>query len=832
MRAVPMPGSLTEYRKKRQAGATTEPFGGEGAARPGMFVVQMHDATRLHWDFRLEMGGTLVSWAVPKGPSLDPAEKRMAVHVEDHPIEYGDYEGVIPDGNYGAGPSICWDRGRWVPLEDPVQGLEKGKLLFQLFGYKLKGEWTLVRTARQPKDWLLIKHRDGFAKKGDSGFSPRSVLSNLTVDELRTGDTPFKQVREELGRLKAPERKLVPGKVEVMLAETQDQPFSRKGWLFELKYDGFRLLAFTQPGRVELQFRRGRDASQVYPEVSLALSKLPASLVLDGEVVVLDADGRPSFQRMQRRAQLTRTADIQRATLDLPATYFVFDLLGFDEYDLRALPLSTRKALLQKLIPAAGPVRFAEGFEERGEALFAQVERLGFEGIVAKKLDAPYRAGRSDAWLKVPTAKTADLVVVGFTEPPAGRAGFSGLQLGAFAGKELVYCGSVGSGFETAALEALRAELDGGRRPTPPCTGEIPKVKGQVWVEPSRVCEVRFKDWTSDGLLRQPVFVRMRDDKAPAECVKPGAAADVPPAPVASPVEKRVPLSHLDKVFWPDEGYTKGQLISYYQDISPWLLPYLKDRPVVLTRFPDGIAGKSFFQKDAPEFVPAWLRREVMWSEDTQRDIHHFVCDDVESLTYIVNMGTIPLHVWSSRVSSLAQPDWCIIDLDPKEAPFAHVVKAAQVVRKLAEELELPCYIKTTGSSGLHVLFPLARQLTHKQATSLAELMARVVAQEIPDIATVERVVGKRAGRVYLDYLQNGHGKLLAAPYCVRPLPHAPVSMPLKWSEVNAKLTPRQFTIANALKRMERLGDDPVAPVLTERPDLARALSRLAERQR
>jgi bifunctional non-homologous end joining protein LigD len=827
-----MPDGLSEYRRKRGAERTPEPYGGDGTSRPGMFVVQLHDATRLHYDFRLEMGGTLKSWAVPRGPSYDPAEKRMAVHVEDHPVEYADFEGVIPDGEYGAGPSICWDRGRWVALEDPVKGLEKGKLLFRLYGYKLKGEWTLVRTARNPKDWLLIKHKDAFAKKGGVPLVDRSIFSNLTPTELLEAKGPPAQVRAELARLAPPKKALEPGKVDVMLAEAREKAFTAPGWLFEIKYDGFRVLAFTEKGRVQLRFRRGRDVTELYPELVLALSKLTAeSLVLDGEVVVLDEENRPSFQRMQRRSQLTRAVDIERAVLDLPVAYFAFDLLGFEGQDLRGLPLRGRKALLKTLIPQAGPVRVADHFEERGEALFEQVERLGFEGVMAKKADAPYRAGRSDAWLKIATHKSADFVIVGFTEPEGPRIGFSGLQLAAFEGKELVYCGSVGSGFDDEQLEAFRTELDTQRRETAPCAGSVPKQKGQVWVEPTRVCEVRFKGVTEDGLLRAPVFVRMREDKAPSECPRPPPSGRLPEPPEPTPAERHIPFSNLDKVFWPEDGYKKGDLIEYYRGIAPWLLPYLKDRPVVLTRFPDGIHGKSFFQKDAPEFVPAWIRREVMWSEDTQRDIHHFVCNDADSLLYLVNLGTIPLHVWSSRVTSLPQPDWCIVDLDPKDAPFTDVVKVALAMRALADDIELPCYVKTTGSSGLHVLFPLGKQLTHRQSTSLAELISRVIAAELPQISTVARAMGERAKRVYLDYLQNGQGKLIASTFCVRPLPTAPVSMPLKWSEVTPRLTPRQFTIANARARLEELGEDPFAPVLVERPDLPRALARLSERQ-
>jgi bifunctional non-homologous end joining protein LigD len=460
---------------------------------------------------------------------------------------------------------------------------------------------------------------------------------------------------------------------------------------------------------------------------------------------------------------------------------------------------------------------------------------------VAKKADSPYRAGRSAQWLKIRADRTGDFVVVGFTRPSGSRSGFGALDLGAFADGTLRYAGRVGSGFSAAQLKEVSAALERGIRPKPPFEGPGPGDKGHTWVEPVLVCEVRYKEWTEDGLLRQPVFLRFRDDKPAAECEMPGRGkreegrGDSEPEALTlpsslTPLPREVKFSNLEKIFWPDEGYTKGDLINYYRAIAPWLLPYLKDRPVVLTRYPDGIAGKWFFQKDAPAFVPDWLRTERMWSEETKRDIDYFVCDDEESLLYLANLGTIPLHVWGSRVASLEQPDWCILDLDPKEAPFRHVVTVAREIRALCDDIELPCFIKTSGSTGLHVLLPLGRQCTYEQCRSLGGLLARVIAAQLPDIATTTRQVGKRGARVYLDWLQNGHGQLLVAPFSVRPLPGAPVSMPLAWSEVTPKLDIRKFTIANAPARMKKLKEDPLRPVLDLKPDLVSALERLHAR--
>jgi bifunctional non-homologous end joining protein LigD len=845
-KAAPAPDPLGAYRAKRSLDRTPEPGARPPAPAPppkagGLFIVHMHAATRLHWDLRLEMEGVLKSWAVPKGPSANRADKRLAVNVEDHPIEYGDFEGIIPEGNYGAGAVIVWDRGVWVPLEDPFEGLKKGKLLFELKGYKLRGKWTLVKLKKGVKEWLLIKERDQYAVT-EGAFPDESVLSGMTVEELRAAKDRAAPLRKELEKLGAPKRAVRALDTELMLAETREQPFSKAGWLFELKLDGYRVRAAREDGEAKLISRKGHDMTAAFPEIARAVAALPyEGLILDGELVVLDDAGRPSFNRLQNRARLSRLPEIKRAAVETPATFYVFDLLAFEGYDVRPLPLVKRKAVLAKLLPRAGALRYSDHFETKGEALYEHVVQLGLEGIVAKKADSPYRGGRSANWLKIRADRTDDFVVVGYSRPKGSRGGFGALHLGAYEDGKLVYAGRVGSGFTAQQLEEVSAELEGAVRDTPPCEGPpaLLKDKENVWVEPKLVAEVRYKEVTPDHLLRQPVFLRFRGDKEPKECVidKRGmwgvGSGDTEEAVVPNdpqPTSHEVVFSNLDKVFWPDEKYSKGDLIEYYRAISPWLLPYLKDRPVVLTRYPDGITGKSFFQKDAPGFIPEWLRTERMWSEDTQRDIDYFVCDNLESLLYLANMGTIPLHVWGSRASSIERPDWCILDLDPKDAPFTHVVTVAKAVKKLCDAIDLPAFIKTSGSTGLHVMLPLVRLVTYEQARQLGGLLARVIANELPDIATVTRQVGKRGGRVYLDYVQNGQGRLLVAPFSVRPLPGAPVSMPLEWREVTPKLDIRKFTIKNAPARMNKLKEDPLLPVLEVKPDLVSALERLAAR--
>lgn len=874
--------SLERYRAKRSASATPEPFGGlvlpddPDWTKPRLFVVQKHAARRLHYDFRLEWRGTLVSWAIPNGPSADVNEKRMAVMVEDHPVEYADFEGVIPAGNYGAGEVIVWDKGVWIPVEDPDEGFEKGKLLFDLKGFKLGGRWTLVRTKRQgqteSKEWLLIKKPDAYAgADGAARLTAESIYSGRALEEIAEGSTKFARLAEGLAAKNTP-RGVVDPKGGFMLAEDAEKPFSSPEWIFELKYDGYRMMVDVDgdAGKADLYYRRGSRVTDLYPEVAKAASLLPfPKLVLDGELVCLDENARPDFSRLQQRSQLRRTVDIASAAVRLPATFHAFDILALGEFDLRSLPLVDRKAILKEVLPKAGPLRYCDHVEEHGAAFFAEVEKLGLEGVVAKKKGSKYAARRSDEWRKFKSERIADFVVIGFTPPDGSRTAFGALHLAYYeaatvdpSGRnppELRYAGRVGSGFTEDQLRAFHARLVEDVIDEAPCrVSEEGSVKGETFVRPRHVVEVRYKTWTAQEHLRQPVFLRWRDDKAAADCVlsgpplaaAPTANSDDATAPSGAAsavaaddpkvtVDKTIHFTNLTKVFWPktdeDPAYTKGDLIDYYRRIAPWFLRYLADRPITLTRYPDGINGKSFFQKDAPPFIPGWVRTERLWNEDAKRDVDLIVGGerergDVETLLFLANLGTIVLHAWNARVSSPAHPDWIILDLDPKDAPFVNVIALARAARALCDEVELPSFAKTTGSSGLHVLIPTGGALTHEQCKTFAELLARVIVARHEKIATVTRNPALRGGKVYVDFLQNGHGKLLVAPFSVRPLPRAPVSMPLRWEDVTDDLTPRRFTIANAVPHLETVGTDPLAGVLTERPDLLGALGRLGER--
>ncbi|HQZ17785.1 MAG TPA: DNA ligase D, partial [Vicinamibacteria bacterium] len=723
------------------------------------------------------------------------------------------------------------------------------------------GRFTLVRTKRQGqtemKEWLLIKKPDAWAgPEGARYLTPESIYSGLTLEEIQEGSKRAASIRERLMALGAP-RGLVPASPDFMLAEDADRAFSDPNFIYELKYDGYRLLVVVEDGRCDLVYRRGSKATDLYPEIARAASLLPFSrLVLDGELVCLDDNARPSFSRLQQRSQLRRTADVAAAAVRLPATLQAFDILGFEDFDLRSLPLVERKAILREVLPRAGPLRFVDHIPAEGILFYQEVERMGLEGVMAKRADSKYRPGRSNDWRKLKTDKVADFVVIGMTAAEGSRTGFGALHLAAYtrvpaegdvrlAEPRLIYAGRVGSGFTEDQLKTFQALLEKDVVAAPPCA-IVDEPKGSTYVSPRHVVEVRFKSWSAQSLLRQPVFLRWRDDKPPEECLRPGEDAGGPEEKRESAeapnvvVDKTVRFTNLTKVFWPVSeanpvAYTKGDLIDYYRNVAPWFLPYLADRPITLTRYPDGINGKSFFQKDAPPFIPGWMRTERLWSEDTGKELDLIIggdrsSGDLETLLFIANLGAIVLHAWNARASDPARPDWIILDLDPKEAPFEHVITLAQEARALCEEISLPCFAKTTGSSGLHVLIPTGGALTHEQCKTFAEVLARVIVTRRDTIATIVRIPAHRGGKVYIDFLQNGHGKLLVAPFSVRPLPGAPVSMPLLWSEVREGLTPRQFTIANAIPRLQSLERDPLIGVLSEKPDLLGALGKLGER--
>jgi bifunctional non-homologous end joining protein LigD len=646
----------------------------------------------------------------------------------------------------------------------------------------------------------------------------------------------LEQVRAALARLGAPRAEVRGAAVEPMLAETAPRPFSRAGWLFELKIDGFRAIAEKRGAEVSLHYRRGHDATRVYPDLVRALAALPGNgVVLDGEIAVLDEKGLPSFQRLQKRSLLSQPIDLEAASRRAPAVYFAFDLLGFEGWDLRGLPLEDRKRLLQLLLSRTGSVRALEHVAEHGEELFAQVSQAGLEGVMAKRSDAPYSPGRSASWLKIRRLREDEFDIVGFTRPARARSGFGALHLARRdAGGALVYAGRVGSGFSEELLANLAAELEPLKLPAPPCTGPAPRGAGHVWVRPRYRCEVRYHQVTEEGLLRQAVFLRLCEDAESAEraAAKRNERERDAPSPGSA---AGVPISNDKKVLWPKAGITKGELVRYYESIAELLLPWLRDRPLTVTRYPDGIEGKSFFQKNVPAGAPPWLRTERTGDADGRfseraggADIMAPVVDDLRALVWMANLAAIPLHIPADRFARRGLPDYSVIDLDPKDAPFAHVVTIARAVHALCEAAGLPSFIKTSGQKGMHILLPLGAACTHEESQQLAELLVRIVERQLPEISTTERLLGRRRGRVYLDAWQNGRGRTVVAAWSVRPVPEATVSMPLHWEEVDGRLDPRAFTLRNAADRGRALGADPCAPALSRKIDLPAALARLA----
>lgn len=855
---------LEKYREKRNPERTPEPFGARDPSavfsrNGGMFVIQKHAARRLHYDFRLAMEGVLRSWAVPKGPSLDPKQKHLAVMVEDHPIDYGDFEGVIPPDNYGAGEVIVWDRGVYRVIDPPdgdaAECVRRGKLDIEMRGFKMHGAFTLVRTAikdggkNSKENWLLIKKRDEYASDEDFlAKHPRSVLSGLTVEEMRDASAIGKQVSAVLAKSAA---RRFSGPLQLRefplnLAKPSDDIVDGEAWLFEIKYDGVRTLAIRDGEHVRLFARSGTDVTERYPEVALAFDALPFDrFVMDGEIIAPREDGHPDFQMLQRRMHVQDAATARRLSLSIPVADFVFDLLAFDGYDLRQAPLEQRKEVLRRLIRGEGPIRYCDHVIGRGRDFYDEIFKAGLEGMLAKRRDSAYRGTRTSDWLKIKCPVTKKFVIGGWTEPEGSRAHFGALLLGLHEESgALRYVGKVGTGFSGDTLKRIHERLKPLERDrTPfraPKANERPVERKVHFVEPRLMAKVRFADVTEEGCVRHPSFEGIDEDADPRECTWEEAFGTAAPAApdreqTAMPRENAAPASNgksasavtitnPEKVFWPKEGYTKGDLVEYYRAIAPWMLPYLKDRPVMIVRYPDGIEGKSFYQKDAPEFAPEWLRTETIYSEDSKRDINYFVIESADALAYLANLATIPVHIWSSHMGSLENPDWLLFDIDPKGSTTEKAIEVARTTIAVLEEIGMRAVVKTSGQMGLHVVAGLKPVYTYQQARDFSELVSGLVVSRVPEIATVERNKDLRKGKVYIDYLQLGYGKTIAGPYAVRPNPGAPVSAPLRISELKRGLDPGAFTIKNMPRRMAKMRKDPFLGAIEDQQTLDRAL--------
>jgi len=814
---------LRKYLSKRKFDKTPEPHGKtkKSKTKTLRFVVQEHHASRLHYDFRLELDGVLKSWAVPKGPSMNPHDRHLAVQVEDHPYEYRTFEGVIPEGNYGAGKVIIWDEGTYEPYHDDPDDeatlrkeLKKGHLTFFLHGKKLKGEFALIKMHNDdPKAWLLIKKSDDYASTADITRQDQSVKSHKTVEELegKTG-----HIDADLSIYPKVSK---PWKVKPMLSTLVDEAFDDSNWLFEIKWDGYRAIGSRHNNQVALYSRANNSFVDHYPPIVEALRSLKHDVILDGEIVVTDESGAPHFASLQN----------WRRDPKGQLYYYVFDILWCDGYDVRDMPLIERKKLLESVIPPNSIIRYSDHLVRRGKTLFHAMEDRHLEGIIAKKASSTYRENnRGSDWLKIKTHFRQEVVIGGYTEPRGGREYLGSLIVGVYNdNNELIYTGHSGGGIPDNQRKLLLQKLSRIERKTSPFS-IVPKPNAPVhWVRPELVCEMSFSEWTNDGSMRHPVFEGLRPDKNPKSIRRetPKRTAKQKESKVTK--KPQLEFTHLDKEFFPKHHYTKGDVLHYYESVADYILPYLNDRPLSLLRQPNGITGEGFFQKNM-EHLPDWVPSTDIFSESNNKNLHWIVGGKLETLQYIVQLGSIEVNPWNSRVTHLDQPDWLVIDLDPEGTiTFKNVVTVAQEVKRVCDEWHIPVYPKTSGKTGIHIYVPLGAQYEYEQAKNLAHLIALEVNKRQPKLTSVERTPAKRPNKIYLDFLQNRSGQTLAAPYSLRPTPDASVSMPLHWDEVIPQLKPTDFTIKNARQRLDRVGDL-WQPVVKKGIDLAAVLKHLS----
>lgn len=870
--------ALEEYRRKRSFNVTPEPppVVAKTKKRNLSFVIQKHDATRLHYDFRLELDGVLKSWAVPKGPSLDPQDKRLAVEVEDHPLEYGKFEGRIPEGEYGAGEVIVWDRGKWTPEKDPHEGLRKGKLEFHLDGEKLKGGWVLFRIRGREGDrggknnWLLVKRNDEFVRPASeydiTEALPRSVKSGRAIGDpaKRTRiwssnrkSTTGKQSslkravaakRKGAGRAKRPARKAKKSLSPEGLSGARRAPFPKSltpqlatlsaeaprgaGWLHEIKFDGYRLLCRVQNGKAKLITRREQDWTHRYSDVAREAAELPVeSALLDGELVALLPSGLSSFQALQNAGGNGAAANL---------VYYAFDLLYLDGYDLTRVPLVARKELLRQLLDQASTrrIQLSEHFTEDGPLFFKQSCRLGLEGIISKRADRPYMPGRSGEWLKTKCLGREELVIGGFTLSTALPRGIGALLVGYFDRKQLTYAGRVGTGFTTATLLELRERLERIKQEECPFAAVPPKErrKDVRWVRPELVAEIEFTAWTDAGVLRHPSFQGLREDKTAASVGRPASLRiaqnevqdDQPMAKKRSakssqrktskpsyslPASTSVKLTNLDRVLYPDIGLTKLGLATYYAQVAGWILPHVIGRPLSLVRCPEGQGGQCFFQKHPGKGTPEALERIKIREKDGIED--YVMIQNLDGLLSIVQMSVLEIHLWGSRGDRLEQPDRLIFDLDPDEnLPWPRVIEGARLVRERLRKLDLESFVKTTGGKGLHVVVPISpRRQEWPAVKEFTRQIAESIVADQPKLYTANMSKAGRKGKIFIDYLRNDRGATAIAPYSTRRKPGAPVSVPLAWDELTSAIKSDHFNTSNLAGRLEGLASDPWAEI-------------------
>jgi bifunctional non-homologous end joining protein LigD len=874
---------LTEYAKKRDFKKTAEPKAGKSRDKDHLiFVVQKHDASRLHYDFRLEMDGVLKSWAVPKGPSLDPKVKHLAMMVEDHPFDYLNFEGIIPKGEYGGGTVIVWDEGTYEPIE-PVKGkkaqekhllkqLASGSVKIKLQGEKLKGEFALVKTHGMGENgWLMIKHKDEYATSEDITKKDRSVLSGKNLEEMEMNSekvwqhgheedvVPDEALENEVATADAPEidvkaiikaapKSKLPANIKPMKATLVDEPFDEPGWLFEVKWDGYRAIANLSKEEVSLISRNNLPFEKYYP-INDALKTWGINAVLDGELLVLNDKGISDFGAMQN----------WRSEADGNLVFYIFDILWYEGKNLMGLPLIERQAILKAVLPTDNDhIRQSKVFDVNGIEFFAAAEKAGLEGLIAKKADSVYTSDlRSKEWLKIKVQRRQEVVIAGYTENEGTGKSFSALILGVYKGKELQFVGKVGTGFSDKLQKEMMAQFKPLITDKSPFDYEVdvdkptrfrPRRMGAkpTWLKPELVCEVGFAEVTGDGVFRQASFKGMRTDKKAKDViletpVETGEITHEALAPVKdsgrktllNPTEDtqvktvcghQLKFNHVTKLYWPEDKVTKGDMLNYYYKVGEYMIPYLKDRPMSLNRFPGGIHGQSFYQKNVTDKAPDWAKTfDHITGEG--KITKYLVGTDEASLLWMNSLGCIEINPWFSRAETPDNPDYCVIDLDPDKHTYDQVVEAARLTKEVLDAIDVPSYPKTSGSTGMHIYIPLGGKYTYDQSQLFANIIVKLVHKQIPDYTSLVRSIAARNGKMYLDFLQNRPGATIAGPYSLRPKPGATVSMPLSWDEVKPGLTIQHFNIRNALDRLKETGDL-FHGVLGEGIDLAKTIKK------
>lgn len=811
--------SLEVYKKKRDFRRTPEPVSsGKEKKTKLSFVVQRHDASRLHYDFRLEMEGVLKSWAVPKGPSMVAGEKRLAIMVEDHPLDYGGFYGEIPEGNYGAGTVEIFDKGTYEPAVvkgDPeknlLEMLEKGDVKFTLKGKYLKGRFAIfhLRNREKPNEWMIVKKADEYA------------VDEFDIESIQPLKSKIRTTRTKAKKENPPEPFPAP-LPEPMLAKLVKDVMDNPSWIYEQKLDGYRVLCRVKQKKIDLISRRGGNFTAKYTALLRDLASIEEDVILDGEVVVEQPDGLSDFQLLQNYGTT------QKGNLK----YYVFDILYLNGHNVMSFPLLKRKELLEAFFNKYDFEKvFNLGFRTGdGKKFFEELSSKGYEGMIAKDPESTYNPGkRGESWLKIKSTHMQEAVICGYTMPQNSRKYFGSLIMGLYEKGELKYVGNCGTGFNEVSLKELYMKFE--ILKTSKCPfATVPKLTGAkgkpVWIKPELVANIKFLEWTGDGLMRSPVFMGLREDKEPHEVINEEHSENIKDSVESDQIAdksefsetekektvvisgKRVKCTNLTKIYWPGEGYTKGNLIDYYLRISKFILPYLKDRPQSLNRHPNGITGESFYQKDMDvKQVPKWVKTVKMESKVNSEGIDYMICNDTATLVYMANLGCIEINPWHSTYMEPENPTYLMLDLDPGNIAFVDVVNTALVIKELCDEIKIPCYCKTSGATGLHIYIPLEAKYNYDQAKTFAELLAGIAHSRLPSTTSIERVVAKRKDKVYIDFLQNRKSQTIAAPYSVRPRPFATVSTPLNWKEVNHQLNPESFTIQSIEKRLQKVGD-------------------------